>query len=167
MRAQAGTALIETVLAAAIVALAIAAGVAGAQATHPYGVRSAVLQFSALVDAARELGAAGGDGATLYVQSDGAGGFRAGLYAHRPIPGTGASSVAVQRMSSPVSFELHSNGSVVAPPLALFLSSSGSISAAAWQPGTVLAAEPPCSEPLQLRFGAETHAIDCADARLR
>jgi len=169
--AQRGSTLIEIVVVVAITAMLVGAATFLALGTRPYALRGAIGAFTALVDEAHDLAVTTGDGATLAVSSDGQGGFVAALYAHRPMPGSSIGATPVHEITAHAGIALNAGGSSPALPFAVFVSSSGGVSAAAWQPGTVVASEPPCNAPLQFSFSngtaTEVHSVDCADARLR
>ncbi|MGH7714946.1 MAG: hypothetical protein ACREML_03010, partial [Vulcanimicrobiaceae bacterium] len=103
-----------------------------------------------------------GSGATVAIASDGHGGFIASLYPYRPLSGADLGARPARTMSAGVELTT----------LAIFISSSGTTSAAAWTPdGGTLASEPSCTTPINLTFSDgvtnETHTIACARAALQ
>jgi hypothetical protein len=154
--------LSETVVCIAIIVMLIGALGSYALGKKSYAIRAAVQSFSAFVDDARALAQTSGNGATIAIASDGNGGFTASLYPYRPIPGA---SLDVQPVRT-----LRTN--VTLTPLAIFISSSGTASAASWTPNSgALATEPACETPISLTFGDgvanEAHIIPCAMAALQ
>jgi hypothetical protein len=183
--------LAETLLAVAIVLGGFAATYT--LSARPGVVASATLELPALVDAARELAATSGDGATIVFLPNlgapgGAGGsFDVATYAGRPHSG-GSFNVANPARTSRLSGVLSSSlraGSVaagtVSSAFAVFIDTAGTLSYAPWTPsqGTI-AQEPACVSPLYLAVGgtpqpairpasasgAAWFQLSCSDARL-
>jgi type II secretory pathway pseudopilin PulG len=160
-RSERAATLIETLLAVAILALLVGSLGALFEGRRAYAVRSAVLGMQGLVADARAVAQSSGTGATVVIAAAG-GGFTATLYPYRPLPGADLGLRAVRTLA----------GEVALTPLAVFISSSGTASAAAWSPPSgTLATEPPCNGSIGLQFSdgftTESHAIPCAQAQLR
>ncbi|MGA3036254.1 MAG: hypothetical protein ABSE64_02120 [Vulcanimicrobiaceae bacterium] len=149
--------LIETIVCVMIVVVLMAALGANTLGRKAYAIRAAVQSFSAFLDDARAVAQTSGSGATIAIASDGNGGFTAALYAYRPLEGAVTSSAPVRTL----------RGNVALTPVAIFISSSGTVSAAAWTPSDgSLALEPTCDTAISLTFADEAHTIPCEDAVL-
>ncbi|TAM61871.1 hypothetical protein EPN52_01740 [bacterium] len=167
----AGFTLAELVVAAGLAALLALAALAPALSSHPLGAATAAARLAQLVDAARVQAAAGGDGATLVFALPASGeGFIATLYRNRPRPGV----TLVPGGAEPYWSEAHVALAGIAPqpPFALFVDSTGSVTAAAWEPSQgALPAEPVCTTELQLTIadggGLIRRSLPCAQATLR
>ena len=184
-----GQTLLETSLAVGIALLALAAfagyRLSGAQTA---GIAS-VDGLPAIVAQARATAAGSGDGATLAFAQDpalkvGSQRFEVALYRYRPRPGSAfdpARPLWRWRLSGAV------RGSTGPGAFAVFISSAGTASFAAWTPEEPpLFNEPACTGPLRIvvaanpllaseapldpppgpRAGRAWFAMDCADARL-
>lgn len=154
--------LIETIVCVAIVVILTAALGAYALGRKAYALRAAVQSFAAFVDDARSVAQTSGTGATIAIAGDANGGFIAKLYPYRPLEDADTSLNPVRTL----------RGNVGLTPLAVFISSSGTASAASWTPqnGT-LPTEPACESAIGLTFSdgtlSETHVIPCGDATLQ
>ncbi len=179
--------------------LAIGILLGGLAATYTLSSRPGVaavatLELPVLVDAARELAATSGDGATiLFTQvtaSSVAGvatSFDVTIYRGRPHPGgsfNAASPARTSRLSGMLSSSLGAASNTAgtgSSPFAAFISSAGTVSYSQWTPsqGTI-AQEPLCTSPLYLAVGgmpqpavrpagasgAAWFQLSCTDARL-
>ncbi|HMD01496.1 MAG TPA: hypothetical protein VKG44_00900, partial [Candidatus Baltobacteraceae bacterium] len=148
--AQAGFTLLEALLAVALLAGVVVVLGSGSLAQRPGALGATSSALPALVARARALAESSGDGATLAFapQPDG---FGVTLYAYRPIAGSpfGASSIA-QRETYPA----YVTSSAGSGAFAIFISSAGTASYAAWSPASgALASEPACDAPLSLVIG--------------
>ena len=164
--------LLETILVTALLALLATALAAFFVGRKPYALRAAARSLGALVDEARAIALTSGSGATIAVETQPAGGFIARLYPYRPLPQLPITATAEPVRTLTGSVALGLIGIAAAPPFALFVSSSGTVSAATWTPASgTLAQEPPCSGALTLRLDdgwfSESHAIPCDDAQLQ
>ena len=162
LRNETGSTLLETILCVAIIAMLLGTFTAYSLGKKAYAVRAAVESFTAFVADARAVAQTCGTGATIVIASDRKGGFVASLYPYRPIPGANLRVPAVRTLTANVDLT----------PTALFISSSGTASAAAWSTANgTLATEPACNTTIALTFGngvtSEAHAIPCAQARLQ
>lgn len=163
-RTEAAMTLIETLVVVAIVTLVLGALGAFFLGRKPYALRASFETVAALVSDARALAQTSGKGATVVLDSDGTGGFRAALYPYRPIAGADLGAPALRTAGG---------GVKLAPlPLAIFISSSATASSSAWTPSSgTLENEPACNDAFALTFDdgsrEETHTIACADATLR
>lgn len=154
--------LSETVVCIAIIVMLIGALGSYALGKKSYALRAAVQSFSGFLDDARQVAQTSGSGATIAIAGDGNGGFIASLYPYRPLPGADLAARPERRSSAGVTLTA----------LAIFISSSGTASSAAWTPDSgTLASEPPCETPISLTFSDgvtnETHTIPCARAALQ
>ena len=147
MRArERGFTLLETLMATAtLCVLALALG-NFSLANRPGVVIASDVALPAVVARARTLAEASGDGATLAFAPNGLG-FSATLYAHRPIPGSAFGAGRAERIET---FRTYLGSSVAgSAAFALFISSSGSASWAAWSSSDgPLASEPACEGSL-------------------
>jgi len=148
-----------------VVALSLALLAGTYSLSHaPGAVASSSLGLPRLIDEARALAAASGDGATVILSpkklsSGGAGDFDVALYRNRPHPsaspplGATSAGIVLERTE-------HLAGSLTSSlaasqQFAIFISTAGTVSYAAWTPAAgPLAQEPPCSAPLTLRLAA-------------
>jgi hypothetical protein len=118
---------------------------------------------------ARALASATGDGATLAF-APGTSGFDVTLFPHRPMPEGAFSATVVARRES-FRTQLHSSVAGAAA-FAVFVSSAGTVSYAAWTPGDgELTAEPACTTPLVFVVGSSPLderrlTLACDDATL-
>ncbi|MBV8602350.1 MAG: hypothetical protein JO359_12365 [Candidatus Eremiobacteraeota bacterium] len=168
-RAEAGTSLVETLIAVAALVVLLALSANFFLGRKAYALRAAVSAFGSLVDEARAVARTSGSGASLVVVPSDAGGFRARIYPYRPLEGA-QPEAPVRAVDAPVA--LTAPGLASVPPFALFISSSGTVSGAAWTPDAgTLAEEPACDAPIALEFDdgfrREDHAIACGEAVLR
>lgn len=159
---QKGSTLIETIFCVAIIVVMLAALGAYSLGRNAYAVHAAAGTFAALVADARAVAQTSGSGATIAIARDANGGFIATLYPYRPLPGADLTAPPVRTLGA----------NVALAPLAIFISSSGTASAAAWTPESgTLSAEPACTDAISLTFSdgfaSETHAIPCAQAQLQ
>ncbi len=147
-------------LATALLGLAVVAFGAGSFASRPASLAAASAALPATVARARALAESSGDGATLTFAPS-ASGFVATLYPHRPVAG---SSFSVATIEQTEAFRVYlASSSAGTSPFAVFLSSSGSTSWAAWTPTDgSLAAEPACDAPLELVMGPSAQAVALA-----
>ena len=154
--------LIETVVYVMLFGVLLGSVTASFTGRKAYAVRAAVQSFGALLDEGRAVAQTSGSGATIAIVSDGSSGFSATLYPFRPLPGADTSASALRAISAGVGLT----------PTAIFLSSSGTASAAAWTPGSSTpATEPPCNKTIALTFTdgtlSEAHTIACATSLLQ
>jgi len=184
-----GQALVDAMLAVGIVLAALAGVAAYVVARTPGSSAAARSALPAAVEQARTLAESSGDGATLALSQEPAGGagqtrFDVVLYRYRPQPGSPFDATAPER-----AWRLAGafSDSIGPGPLAIFISSSGTASFATWAPGDPpLQNEPACSTPLTLmvagdpalltgapaspppgpRNGFEWFSVDCSDARV-
>jgi hypothetical protein len=146
--------LIETIVCVTIAVMLLAAFGATTLGRKAYAVRAAVQSFSAFLDDATAVARTSGEGATIAIASDGNGGFTATLYPYRPLEGADLSAAPVRTLK----------GNVSLTPVAIFISSSGTVSAASWaRSDGSLASEPACTTAISLSFGDEAHTIPCED----
>ena len=147
--AQSGFTLVELLIVVALLAILAALG-ASSLAAHTGRERAAALVFNAELNEARSLAAISGNGATVFVAPLSSGSLLT-VFAGRP--SIAAPGLAPDRgnpaLVVPTGIALSIDGSAFYPTFALFVSSSGSVSALADY--TVrqalahpLAAEPPC-----------------------
>jgi len=125
---QRGFSLVEITVAVAIIAVVAASSVAFALASRPTALWAATTQFDSMVSAARSIGAAYGDGATIFVSSSpGPSNFRADLYAHRP--SATASATPMPSQVQPIIAQVAISESQVlgAPPFAVIIHGNGDI----------------------------------------
>jgi prepilin-type N-terminal cleavage/methylation domain-containing protein len=125
---QRGFSLVEVTVAVAIVAVIAASTIAFALASRPTALWAATTQFDSMVSAARSIGAAYGDGATIFVSaSPGPSNFRADLYAHRP--SATASATPMPSQVQPIIAQVAINESQVLgpPPFAVIIHGNGDI----------------------------------------
>jgi hypothetical protein len=181
--ANRGTTLIEALLAVSILLGALAGTYA--LSSRPGVVASASLELPALLDAARELAAVSGDGATVVFFRNAAS-FDVTIYGGRPDPSgsfNAANPARTSRIAGLLSASLGGNSPAAGTPsaFAVFISMAGTVSYAQWAPsqGTI-AQEPACSAPLYLAVGtlaqpaihpagatgAAWFELGCSDARL-
>ena len=157
-----GSTLIESMLCVAIVVMLTATFATYWLGKKTYAIRAAVASFAAFVADARSVAQTSGSGATIVISGDNKGGFIAQLYPFRPLSGIDLSASSVRTLTANVNLT----------PTAVFISSSGTASAALWTPknGT-LATEPSCANAISLTFGdgfsSEAHAISCTQAELQ
>jgi len=149
--------LIETIVCVAIAIILTAALSANMLGRNTYAIRAAVQSFSAFLDDARAVAQTSGTGATIAITSGTNGGFTATLYPYRPLEGADLSSAPVRTL----------RGEVSLTPVAIFISSSGTVSAGSWTPSNgALDLEPACDTAISLTFGTEAHTIPCQEAVL-
>jgi prepilin-type N-terminal cleavage/methylation domain-containing protein len=160
---QAGTTLIEVVVVLAIVAL-FALAAAGLWAHRVGSAKPVERALAAAFALARAQATA--DGATLALDtSDASGVARFTVCPGRPR--SAATSFGIGCTIAGTTTSTIVLDGIGAPPWAMFLDPSGSASAAAWQFGTSLAAEPAC--PVNVRIvvdGVTTGSLDCAAGRI-
>jgi prepilin-type N-terminal cleavage/methylation domain-containing protein len=162
-----GQSLIEVLIAIAILLAALAGAVSISQSHAP--AIAATSALPAIVGEARSLAATSGDGATVVLAPEGSGTnpayFRVMLFIGRPRPGgsfDGATPVRSERLVGRLSSSAAGAGSV-----AIFISTAGSASYAAWSPGQApLASEPACIDPLVVSAAGARFSVACADAQL-
>ena len=126
--AQRGFSLVEITVAVAIIAVVAASSVAFALASRPTALWAATTQFDSMLSAARSIGAAYGDGATIFVSaSPGPSNFRADLYAHRP--SATASATPMPSQVQPIIAQVAINESQLLgpPPFAVIIHGNGDI----------------------------------------
>lgn len=152
-----------------------------ALSSRPGAVASATLELPTLVDAARELAATSGDGATIVFSPDPTS-FDVAIYSGRPHPGgsfDARNPARTARLPGVLSSSL--GAGATSAPFAVFISTAGTIAYVDWTPsqGTI-AEEPPCTAPLYLAVGttaqpavrpvgaggAAWFQLTCSDARL-
>ena len=154
--------LVEMLAAAAISGLLIASLAGYSFAQHPYALRAAVQNVSAVLADGRSIAQTSGNGATIVVSTNGTG-YWAALYPFRPTQNADVTVPPVRKIA----------GNVSLTPIAIFISSSGTVSSStSWSPASgTLPAEPPCTAPIALTFTAgassETHTIPCGNAELQ
>ena len=105
-----------------------ASSVAFALASRPTALWAATTQFDSMLSAARSIGAAYGDGATIFVSaSPGPSNFRADLYAHRP--SATASATPMPSQVQPIIAQVAINESQLLgqPPFAVIIHGNGDI----------------------------------------
>src|SRR5271165_3489533 len=137
---------LEVTLAAALLALTLLAFGAVSLERRPGSLAAASVALPSLVERARALAETTGDGATLAFTPI-ASGLAVTLYPHRPTSSSAFSPGGVEQLERYRVFVASSVSA--AAPFALFLSSSGGASYAAWSPASgVLDAEPQCVAPL-------------------
>jgi hypothetical protein len=184
-----GQTYLDALLAVGLILAALGSVAAWVFASTPGASDAARTALPAAVEEARTIAEASGGGATLALAQEPAGGagrlrFDVVLFRYRPEPGSPFDPSAPER-------EWRVAGafraSVGPGPVAIFISSSGTASFAAWAPGNpILPQEPACSAPLSLVVagdpatvsqapaspppgpanGLEYFSIDCTDARL-
>jgi len=165
--AERGSSLIEIFFVISLV-VALTAGTY-ALSKGPGSVASSALALPRLFDEARALAATSGDGATVVLvpqkTGSGARAFDVMLYRYRPradaspTPGRSTAGIVLDRSE-------HMMGSLATSatadgPVAIFISTSGTVSYAAWTPRAgPLAQEPACTAPLELTISAGPTAAD-------
>jgi hypothetical protein len=165
MRAR-GQSLVEVTIVLALMLACLAGAYSLSQSPAP-GIAAATA-LPAILGEARSLAAASGDGATVVLAPDGPGAsalsFRVTLFGGRPRPGgsfNAASPVRTERFAGRLS-----SSAAAAGPVAIFISTAGSASYAAWSPAQgLLASEPPCTSPLLVQVAAANFRLACADAQ--
>jgi prepilin-type N-terminal cleavage/methylation domain-containing protein len=123
---QRGFSLVEITVAVAIIATIAVSGIAFSLAMRPTALWAATSQFDTMLSAARTIGAAYGDGATIYVSaSPGPANFRADLYGHKP----SASATPIATQVQPILANVAVSESQVLgePPFAVILHGNGDI----------------------------------------
>jgi hypothetical protein len=178
-----GTTLIESLLAISILLGALAGTYA--LSSRPGAIASAALELPALVDAARELAAVSGDGATI-VFFPNAASFDVTIYSGRPDSSgsfNAANPARSSRIAGLLSTSLGGNSPAAGTPssFAVFVSTAGTVSYALWTPSQgPIAQEPACTSPLYLAIGSTAQPavhptgatgaawfeLACSDARL-
>ncbi len=128
--------------------------------TRPGVVSASGAALPAVVARARTLAEATGDGATLALVPSELG-FSVTLYPHRPIPGSTFSATWVERIENFRAYLASSAGGT--GPFAIFISSAGTASWAAWSAaGGTLESEPVCDAPLGLVLAPSAQAAAAA-----
>ena len=137
-------------------------------------VASATLALPRLFDEARLLATTSGDGATIVLTpsaAPAARGFDVALYRYRPRSNgaPGAGGIALEK-SEHLAGAL-STSATGGAPVAIFLSTSGTVSYSAWTPASgPVPQEPACTVPLSLTIAAGSalarFQLTCDDARL-
>jgi len=159
--------LIEVTIALAL----LLAGVAGvwslSQSRAP--AIAAGNALPAMLGQARALAATSGDGATVVLAPEGPGpglaSFRVTLFAGRPRPG-GSFQAAFPVRSERFAGRLLSSAAD-AGAVAIFISTAGAASYAAWSPDRApLATEPACTVPLVVSLAGVRFGLACSDAQL-
>jgi hypothetical protein len=162
-----GQTLVEIAVVLAIVLTAVAGAYSLSRSPAP--AIAAGVTLPAILGEARSLAATSGDGATVILAPDGPAGaasaFRVTLFGGRPRPDglfNAASPARSERFAGSLSSSTAGAGAV-----AIFISTAGSVSYAAWSPdrGT-LAGEPPCGAPLSFAAAGARFSLGCADAQL-
>jgi len=126
--AQRGFSLVEITVAVAIIAVVVASSVAFALASRPTALWAATTQFDSMLSAARSIGAAYGDGATIFVSvSPGPSNFRADLYAHRPSATASASPIPSQVQPIIAQVAISESQLLGPPPFAVIVHGNGDI----------------------------------------
>ena len=149
--------LIETIVCVAIVVILMAGFGGYTLGTKAYAQRAAVQGFAAFLDDASAVAKTSGTGATIAIASDTHGGFIATLYPYRPLDGADLNAGPLRTL----------RGGVTLTQVAIFISSSGTVSAAPWKTSDgSLVSEPACSTVISLTFGTEPHTIPCQRAVL-
>ncbi|MBC5811082.1 MAG: hypothetical protein GIW95_09590 [Candidatus Eremiobacteraeota bacterium] len=136
---------------------------------HPAStaVPAARAVLTAMVETARSLAASSGDGATLLIEEGEPGTTRLRLFPGRPRTGGSFDATVPPYRSATVAGPI---SSALGPlPLAIFIGTAGTWSAAVWSPrdGT-LDAEPACTD-LILAIGGSRRpgfALHCGEARI-
>lgn len=167
MNVQRGFSLVETMLVVAIVLLSVAGSYSLSRSTGR--AASSTLVLPSLLDAARELAATTGDGATVLLTPGGAGAMRSfdvTLYRGRPRPGgifDAGNPARTDRLPGLLQTSLGAGG-----PIAVFISTAGTVSYAAWSPRQgPIPEEPLCAAPLTLTIDETSRfQLACADANL-
>ena len=182
---EGGYALLEVLVAVALLAacagaFGAAAGLHGTAARALEGGEALASRVALAEQVARQAPALTGtastigSGATLSLAPSEGGGWTLALYAARPIMAT-LPSARAGRPRPPLVERVAIAGRMTSDiggdaPFSLFFSSSGTVAAAAWQPGDPPpAAEPRCSRvSLSVADGParQTYAIDCSTGAL-
>lgn len=168
-RSERAVTLIETLIVVGILVVLLGGLAAFSLGRRAYALRAAVATVHALVDETRAAAATSGNGATLAFTPASGGGFTASIYPFRPLPGANLSVAPLRSTSGAVGIAA---AGIATLPFAIFISSFGTSSAAAWTPNQgTLAAEPACNGTITLLFDdgsrVEPHALDCGAASLR
>ena len=168
-----GSSLVEILVVLSLM-LALVAG-SYALSSAPASVASSALALPRLFDEARVLATVSGDGATIVLTpsvTPGARGFDVALYRYRPRSNgaySGAGGISIEKTEHLAgALSISAIGSA---PIAIFLSSSGTASYAAWSPSAgPISQEPACTAPLNLTISAGATSVRfqlaCDDARL-
>jgi len=167
LRRARGQSLAEMTVVLAILLAALAGACSLSQSRAPAVAASSALP--AILGEARALAATSGDGATVVLAPEGPGpglaSFRVTLFGGRPRPG-GTFDPAAPARSDRFAGRLVSSVAD-AGAVAIFISSAGSASYAAWSPDrTPLADEPACAAPLAISAAGARFSLACSDAQL-
>jgi hypothetical protein len=167
-----GSSLVEILVVLSLM-LALLAGTY-ALSNAPASVASSALALPRLFDEARVLAATSGDGATI-VLTPSAGpavrGFDVALYRYRPRSNGAYSAGGITLEKTEHLAGALSTSATGSAPVAIFLSTSGTASYAAWSPivGSI-SQEPACTAPLNLMITAGNAVarfqLACDEARL-
>jgi hypothetical protein len=167
MTAARGQSLPEVLIALGVM-LAALAGVASISQSPARGI-AATSALPAIIGEARALAATSGDGATVILAPEDGGAapgfFRITLFSGRPRPGGSfdpASPLRSERFAGRLWTSAAGAGAV-----AIFISSAGGASYAAWSPAqALLPSEPTCAEPLSFTAAGSRFRLACAGAGL-